>query len=202
MTTHMPYITGLSMLSPAQMRAASARYEMAPCQWLWNDYTHKGPNLLNRFITLCCGMDEYLKESLFRPEMNEVLRHYGRTDFDHVPSQEAIVGLAVMWGNITNILEAESSFCALMDDENRPLDAALKFLSMRATLELLRRAIQKEPCALGLWYWLGRIGWDELLALADQRDHAARELIAGRAFCGAEGGIAVLPSNWSSHAAA
>ena len=202
MITNADYITGSSMLSSAQMNAVTTQYEETPCQWLWEDYTPSGFNLLNRFVSLCYGMAEYMKESLFQPDMNAALRAYGRTDFNPPPSQAVLVGLGLAWESIAKVLEAERSFCALIETENRPLDAAERFLSMRAMLVLLRKALNEDRRTTEVWWWLGRIGWYEMLALADKRDHAARELIAGRAFSDPEGGIAVLPPDWSCRAAA
>ncbi|GAN60919.1 hypothetical protein ACI01nite_11860 [Acetobacter cibinongensis] len=202
MTNRESYVYGLSMLTPYQMQKASEHYEMTPCEWLWQEYNSTGPNMLSRFVTLCYGLGEYMKESLFQAEMDEALRLYGRTDFNPVPSQAALVGMALMWASLENVLDADASFRALTDIEDRPLNASVMFISMRATLILLRRDIHKNPKASEFWYWLCRVGWDEILTLAEQRDHAALEMIAGRAFCEPEGCIAVLPPDWSIHAAA
>lgn len=198
----MKHLWDIAMLSPSQMNAVAEYYEQAPCQWLWNDYTASGPNLLNRFINLCHGINRYLENSLFQPDMDLALRPYGRTDFNPVPSQGAIIGLAILSKQIDDILEAESSFSALIDDENREPEAPKKFICITVRFIWLGKALDDDLRTKELKNWLMRIGWAELILLASQRDHAALELRAGRAFCGSEGGIAILPADWSRHAAA
>lgn len=197
MITNPDYITGSSMLSLAQMNAVTTQYEETPCQWLWENDAQ-----LASFVLLCEAMSEWREAILPRAYLVEAVRHYFGPHLDLAPSESVLAGLEQKWESIAKILEAERSFCDLIETENRPLDAAEKFLSMRAMLVLLRKALNEDSRTTEVWWWLGRIGWYEMLALADKRDHAARELIAGRAFSDPEGGIAVLPPDWSCRAAA
>lgn len=190
------------MLSPAQMKAVAEHYEQTPCEWLWNDCDSSGPNLLNRFINLCHGINHYLENSLFQPDMDMALRPYGRTDFDPVPSQGVIVSLALLSKQIDDILEAESYFSDLMDYENRKADVPEKFIGIAVKFIWFAKALEGDVRVKELKQWIEEIGWNELVWLAANRDMAALELRAGRAFCGSEGGIARLPADWSRHAAA
>ena len=198
MITNADYITGSTMLSCAQMNAVATQYEETPCQWLWDNNDAQ----LGSFVSLCETMDEWREAILPRAYLVASVRHCFRPHPDLVPSESVLAGLEQKWESIAKVVEAERSFFALLDNYNTPLDAAEKFLSMRAMLVLLRKALNEDNRTTEVWWWLSRIGWYEMLALADKRDHAARELIAGRAFSGSEVGIAVLPPDWSCRAAA
>lgn len=198
MITNADYITGSSMLSPAQMNAVTTQYEETPCQWLWENDADQ----LGAFVSLCETMSEWREAILPRTYLVEAVKCCFRPHLDLAPPESVLAGLEEKWESIAKILEAERSFCALIETEDRPLDAAEKFLSMRAMLVLLRKALNEDSRTTEVRGWLDRMGWYELLALADNRDHAARELIAGRAFSDPEGGIAVLPPDWSCRAAA
>ncbi|ASC06066.1 hypothetical protein APA22_22770 [Acetobacter pasteurianus IFO 3283-22] len=198
----MSYPSCGAMLTLPEMNQAAKRYEEVPCTWLWSDYTETGPNLLARLLRFLGGIDEYLQNSLHQPNMIEALRPFYIKEFNPIPSQAVIVGLAIVWLDICKLLDADSRYASLVDWERRPQDAVWRFVPIRGGLVRLHEALYRHRRTHEAYYWLLQIGWNELLELADKRDHAARELMAGRAFFEPEGGIAVLPADWVNHEAA
>lgn len=193
------------MLSLTKMARAAVIMERNPCQWLYSDMTDDGtgPDLLDRFLNLCWGCDEYLNDGLFQPDMDTVLRRHGRNDFRLVPSQAAVVGLLTAWNETRKVLVADQTFNELMNDAERAEGVTERFQSMRAALIWFRQGLERDVRTAELRVWLDAVGWPTILILAEKRDHAARELIAGRAFSASEGtAIAVLPPDWRAHAAA
>jgi hypothetical protein len=198
----LPYPSYGAMLTPAQMRQTAKRYEDTPCTWLWSECTSTGFNLLTRLLHFLSGINEYLQNCPAQADMTEALRPFGMSDFEPAPSQATIIGLAIVWGDVCALLNADSRFGSLMGEERRPLDANWRFIPIRAGLVQLHDALSRHSRTNEAYYWLQQIGWDELLELADRRDHASRELMAGRAFCEPEGGIAILPTSGQNNAAA
>ncbi len=181
------------MLTLEQMRTINAGRANICLVWLWTDYMPDGtgPNLLTRFLRLCRGCDDYLHDALFHPDMDTTLRAAGRDDFRPIPSQEAIIGMMMAWAEFRKLLVAEATFDELTDLADRPEGAAERFQPMRAALVWFRMGLDRDVRTTELRSWLDTIGWLELLRLAEIRDHAVRELIAGRAFVSGPGDIAV-----------
>lgn len=202
MRTAPPTRTHGAMLSTVEMAMVAKQYEQTPCTWLWSDYDAHGPNLLSKLLNFLAGVEGYPPESMSQPNLIKALRPYGITDFAVVPSPMTITGLATVWSYVLELLEADATFSSLLVDENRPIHAAQEFIPIRAGLVRLRAALCRNSRSSEALFWLEQIGWGELLELADKRDHAGRELIAGRAFCAPEGGVAILPKDWCDHAAA
>ncbi|MBB2167262.1 hypothetical protein HLH36_02630 [Gluconacetobacter aggeris] len=192
------------MLTPAQMQAVDADHTGAHLTLLWTDYMPDGtgPNLLTRFLRLCRGCDDYLHDALFHPDMDTTLRAAGRDDFRPIPSQTAIIGMMMAWAEFRKVLVAEATFDELTAPANRPEGAAERFQPMRAALVWFRMGLDRDVRTAELRSWLDAIGWPELLQQAEARDHAARALIAGRAFVSAQGDIAAIPTVRPGHAAA
>ena len=201
MRTAPPTWTHGVMLSAVEMAKVAEQYEETPCTWLWSDYDDHGPNLLTKLLNVLAGVEKYLPASMSQPNLTKALRPYGITDFAAVPSPMAITGLATVWSYVLELLEADATFSSLLVDEDRPIHAAREFIPIRAGLVRLRVALCRNSRSSEALFWLEHIGWSQLLELADKRDHAGRELIAGRAFCSPEGGVAILPKDWRGHAA-
>ncbi|MFT8948073.1 MAG: hypothetical protein ABF876_16340 [Acetobacter aceti] len=149
------------MLSLTEMARAAGIMERNPCQWLYSDMTDDGtgPDLLDRFLNLCWGCDEYLNDGLFQPDMDTVLRWHGRNDFRPVPSQAAVVGLLTAWNETRKVLVADQTFNELMNDAERAEGVTERFQSMRAALIWFRQGLERDVRTAELRMWLDAVGW-------------------------------------------
>lgn len=122
--------------------------------------------------------------------------------FPKRPSVPALGGLLLEMLPVFDLYGAFFSYEDLMLSQ-RPPGAEERWRPIKTSLLQFKAYLNKNPMAQETAQWLDRI-WPQLMAQADRKDHATRELLAGRAFFGGEdlGEIFAIPEGVKTHAAA
>lgn len=127
--------------------------------------------------------------------------HAAAEQFPEPPPPAAVAGLVVEELTILDLLAAFISFDDLRAFPKSPMVEVL----YRPLVEALRTfwaRLGSDDRTKELQNWLCNDLWLRLLEQAGQADHAAAELIGGRAFFGPEGEIMALPDHWGAFDAA
>lgn len=118
------------------------------------------------------------------------------------PSVPALTGLLFEMLPVFDLCGAFFSYEDLMVSP-RPPGAEDRWRPIKTALLQFKTYLNKNPMAQETAQWLDRI-WPQLMAQAGRKDHATREMLAGRAFFGGEelDEIFAIPEGVKVHAAA
>ena len=127
--------------------------------------------------------------------------HAAAEQFPEPPPPAAVAGLVVEELTILDLLAAFISFDDLRAFPKSPM-AEVLYRPLVEALRIFRSRLDIDARTKELRDWLDSGLWSRLLEQAGQMDHAATELMAGRAFFGPEGEIMALPDHWNTSDAA
>lgn len=171
--------------------------------FLWVGYMSDGtPLSLTLFEGLIQGAFDFFQRQWSGPLGESASELHGAAgQFPEPPSPEAVAGLVVEELTILDLLAALISFDDLGVFPTSPM-AKILYRPLVEALRIFRSRLDIDGRTKELRDWLDGGLWSRLLEQAGQMDHAAAELMAGRAFFGPEGEIMALPDHWNTSDAA
>lgn len=163
------------------------RYELS----IFEDLISAAFGYLNNPANAVCPSSDHM-----RP-LHDVAKQFRKR-----PSVPALTGLLFEMLPVFDLYGAFFSYEDLMLSP-RPPGAEERWRPIKTALLQFKAYLNKNPMAQETAQWLDRI-WPQLMAQADRKDHATREMLAGRAFFGGEelSEIFAIPEGVKIHAAA
>lgn len=128
---------------------------------------------LNNPANAVCPSSDHMRS------LHDVARQFRKR-----PSVPALTGLLLEMLPVFDLYGAFFSHEDLLLSP-RPPGAEERWRPIKTGLLQFKSYLSKNPMAQETAQWLDRI-WPQLMAQADRKDHATRELLAGRAFFGGE----------------